>query len=280
MYNDFRHDMPYVTLRLEVRSYRYISVATGFLYSTKVALSYGRFIQKLVLISNRHVFLDSNNQFDPNGELTLHLTHRNVNGTPYLGNSKVYTQTGFHNLYFHPHPTVDLACIDLSDDSIIKDVFFKCLDDTFLSPVNYEKILVGSDVLFVGYPDNLFDIVNNLPLIRKGSIASIPYVDFNGLGHIVLDAQVYPGSSGSPVFIVWDGKYSLIGVISQLMFRNSKLQMLPANTSHLSIRESVGLGIMIKQHHIRELIDHFANHIRQTIIQMGFYTQNGCRILV
>mgnify|MGYP003291781313 CR=1 FL=1 len=46
-----------------------------------------------------------------------------------------------------------------------------------------------------------YDKKNNLPLVRTGTIASHPRKDFNGLPQFVIDAQVFPGSSGSPVFI-------------------------------------------------------------------------------
>ena len=169
------------------------------------------------------------------------------------------------HLYFaHPNLDVDLACINVSSIAHT-DAFFQCLDGKFFKPIDYEKVLLGSDVIFVGYPDGLYDPVNNLPLIRKGSIASMPNVDFNGSGQIIIDAQIFPGSSGSPVFVAWDGKYSLLGVVSRTMLRDSKLQILQVNTPQLGVKEILGLGIVIKQKHVQELIDYTVEEfIRRT----------------
>ena len=84
----------------------------------------------------------------------------------------------------------------------------------------------------------------------------MPNVDFNGKGQIVIDAQIFPGSSGSPVFVAWDNRYSLLGVVSDTMIRDSKLQILQVHTPQLGVEEILGLGIVVKQRHVRELIDH------------------------
>ena len=110
----------------------------------------------------------------------------------------------------------------------IQMFFFHYLFDEFLAPINYEKIALGSDVIFVGYPENRYDVVNNLPLIRKGSIASMPNINFNGKGQIVIDAQIFPGSSGSPVFVDWDGKYS----ITWCCFPNNDSAFTASNFTH------------------------------------------------
>ncbi len=69
-----------------------------------------------------------------------------------------------------------------------------------ISDFSEENLVPGVDVWFVGYPANRFDVVNNLPLLRKGYISSIPRVNFNSQEQFIIDAQVYQGSSGSPVF--------------------------------------------------------------------------------
>ena len=146
-----------------------------------------------------------------------------------------------------------------------KDVFFRPLGDVFLKQIDYEKIAIGSDVIFVGYPRGYYDDVNNLPLIRKGSISSMPNVDFKGKGQIVIDAQIFPGSSGSPVFVSWDKEYSLLGVISQAVYGDFALQNIPTNMRRNKIRQLLGLGIVVKQRYVRELIDYAVKEfIRRT----------------
>ena len=122
--------------------------------------------------------------------------------------------------------------------------------------MDYEKVALGSDVLFVGFPNGLYDMKNNLPLVRRGSLASLPNLDFDGRGELVIDAQVFPGSSGSPVFIDWDETYKLLGVISGTFERSAATE-----ASEEEIFPTLGLGVVVKQRHVRELVDHFVSEI-------------------
>ncbi|MDE0683368.1 MAG: trypsin-like peptidase domain-containing protein [Candidatus Poribacteria bacterium] len=216
------------------------------------------------MISNKHVFRDSSGRLDPIGVVIIKLNRKKADGTPDFGNINTFVQVGLENLFDHPDPKIDLTCLDVSD-IIHADAFHKHLHEDLLKPINYDKVAAGKDVIFIGYPNDRYDLANNLPLIRKGSIASMPNVDFNGRGQVVIDAQVFPGSSGSPVFVDWDNKYALLGVVSQTMIRDSKLEILPANMPQLGVQEVIGLGIVIKQKHVRELIDHTTNEIKKRV---------------
>ena len=79
-------------------------------------------------------------------------------------------------------------------------------------------------------------------------------IDFNGKGHIAIDAQIFAGSSGSPVFVDWDYKYRLIGVISGTM--EGKL---PSGEPAL-----LGIGIIVKQRHVQELVDQVVRDAKRT----------------
>ena len=93
----------------------------------------------------------------------------------------------------------------------------------------------------------------------------MPDVDFNGRGQIVIDAQVFPGQSGSPVFVVSGYQCSLLGVVFQTMVKDSQLQILPTNIPRIKVQQILGLGIVIKQRHVIELIDYTVSKIRQLI---------------
>jgi len=73
-----------------------------------------------------------------------------------------------------------------------------------------KKLDAIEEVIMVGYPNGLWDHVNNLPLIRRGITASHPGVDYQiegqvGPGVTVIDSACFPGSSGSPVFVYNQG---------------------------------------------------------------------------
>jgi hypothetical protein len=246
----FEHDISFITTRIEIEQPNGAgtSVGTGFFYRAELGDGSGRSI--ILLISNRHVFLD------PAGTLRISLNGMGDEGALAYGSVRSFQQTNFSAGYFaHPDSDVDLACVNVSPVTHER-VFLRTLSDAFLDPIDYDRILPGQTVLFVGYPDNRYDVVHNLPLVRAGSIASLPSVDFNGRGQIVIDAQVFQGSSGSPLFVSYDNRYRLLGVITATMIRHSMLQTIPSNISGLSVQQILGLGIVIKQRHVKELIDH------------------------
>ena len=250
----FNHEAAYTAVRIQIElpygHEKRVSAGTGFFYLSKEDLGNGGVLSKLLLISNKHVLCDGN------GVMTVRLNRKKSDGSPDYGRAIKFTYPEFSEGYFaHPDENVDLACVDASQFTHT-DAHVKYLRDEFLTPIDYEKVALGSDVLFVGFPNDRYDFVNNLPLVRKGTLASMPDIDFNGRGEIVIDAQVFPGSSGSPVFVDWDGTYRLLGVISKTMLRNA------ANTAPpQTVDQILGLGIVIKQRHIRELIDYTKSEI-------------------
>ena len=64
------------------------------------------------------------------------------------------------------------------------------------------------DILFIGYPSGIYDQANNLPITRRGLTATPLYVDYDGKPMFLIDASVFPGSSGSPVFLYNSGSWS------------------------------------------------------------------------
>src|SRR5690606_7831749 len=63
------------------------------------------------------------------------------------------------------------------------------------------------DVLMIGYPNGIWDSVNNMPIFRKGTTATNPLIDYNGKKEIMIDIAAFPGSRGSPVLIFNEGGY-------------------------------------------------------------------------
>lgn len=70
---------------------------------------------------------------------------------------------------------------------------------------NGNELAALENVVMVGYPNGLYDTVNNYPLFRTGKTATHPAIDYNGKKKALLDMACLPGSSGSPVFILDEG---------------------------------------------------------------------------
>lgn len=60
-------------------------------------------------------------------------------------------------------------------------------------------------ILMVGYPNGLWDGVNNRAITRQGITASHPFLPWNGTRQFVVDVACFPGSSGSPIFRIQEG---------------------------------------------------------------------------
>jgi hypothetical protein len=225
------------------------SIGTGFIFRVPVG-DKGKTLY--LLISNKHVFRN------PSGPINLSFHQAmsdDSDSGPDIGQVITIADNRFDDVYVpHPDPSVDLACINIvfafNQNHMI---YCKNIHPDVIASFMEDDLLPGSDVWFVGYPENRFDTVHNLPLLRKGCIASIPTVDFNDAKEFVIDAQVFPGSSGSPVFGILGGKYKLLGVVSQTMLRNNQLQKAPVNT--LFTQEIIGLGLVIKATLVKELVD-------------------------
>lgn len=67
------------------------------------------------------------------------------------------------------------------------------------------------DITVVGYPDGIWDSINNIPITRRGITATPLQIDFEGTPRFLIDAAIYGGSSGSPVFVFNQGSYSIPG---------------------------------------------------------------------
>ena len=123
-------------------------------------------------------------------------------------------------------------------------LYFKYVSYDMLADFTEPELSVAENVFFVGYPDDRYDKANNLPLIRTGLISSHPKYDYNGDPIFIIDAQVFPGSSGSPVYIdltyenfkngqivIGNRKIKMLGIVAQTMVRNNQLQAVPTATT-------------------------------------------------
>lgn len=90
-----------------------------------------------------------------------------------------------------------------------KNIFYIAIDDSLIyDEEKLQKLSAVEDVLMVGYPIGMSDEINHYPIFRRGITASHPAIDFNQKGIGLVDIACFPGSSGSPIFIINEGSYS------------------------------------------------------------------------
>ena len=110
-------------------------------------------------------------------------------------------------VFYHPDSSVDLCAIAFQPllrqmEGADLKLFHQHFDKSLIPTVAQLKELDSvEDIIMIGYPNALWDEVNNIPLVRKGITATPAWLDFNGKKEFVIDAACFPGSSGSPVLI-------------------------------------------------------------------------------
>lgn len=258
--NNIYEQLLYTTLRIECfdENNHLFSIGTGFLLRRPV----GKDKHKLYLVSNKHVLCGAES-------IAVSFT-KSKNNAPDMGNIIRFPINNIKgNIVSHPDSNIDIAVLECTGLFIMlpNQLYFKAVSYDMLATFNEPELTIAENVYFIGYPDNRYDKKNNLPLIRTGMIASHPKYNYNGDAVFIIDAQVFPGSSGSPVYIdltyenfkndqinLTKKNIKLLGIVSATMLRNNQLKSIQTGTQ-LFTEEILGLGIVYKATAIKTLID-------------------------
>lgn len=179
------------------------STGTGFFFSF---LQEGeRYVPAIV--TNKHVVDGAN-------RAQFCLTEKDGDG-PSIGKHITIHVDSFAGRWIrHPDPSVDLCAMPIaplltSAASQGKAFFFISLDVSLI-PSDAELADLGAleDILMIGYPNGIWDHVNNMPILRRGITATHPNLNYEGRKEFVIDAACFPGSSGSPVFLFNNGSWA------------------------------------------------------------------------
>lgn len=245
------------------------STATGFVYRVESEKGGHNF-----LITNKHViegfdslkirFIEVDGSGNPNLGVPYERTIENLRTFPWVA---------------HPDPAVDIVAISLSNEmksasDVGKNPFFKSIDSRLSFEVGIKEELDALlDVTFVGYPVGLFDTHNLLPIARRGMTATPVSVDFNNEPAFLIDAAVYPGSSGSPVFLLNHGwiasrtgpltagsRIIFLGIVAKNINITKNSEIREFVTSHVSsYTEAISLGIVYKARCVDECANALLN---------------------
>lgn len=173
----------------------------------------------------------------------------------------------------HPDPEIDIAILSIAADlerlhEEGTPVMFRAVgpDDSYGRDLSeYVSPLEG--VVFVGYPSGIYDTHNFLPIARQGTTATPVSENYQGKPTFLIDASVFPGSSGSPVCIlnqngyssgdafVIGGRFLFLGVLAAVHTRvlNGKVEVVPTSLV-ASVDEPIDLGIVYKASTVDDLV--------------------------
>ncbi|MDR1755382.1 MAG: serine protease [Culturomica sp.] len=164
-----------------------------------------------VVITNKHVVKDAiRGKF----VFTIATTNQEPSDTDHY----VTEYEDFESLWImHPNDDVDLCALSivpliLSARAQGINIFYWALSKDLLpDEKTYDSINALEEIVMIGYPNGLWDEVNNKPIFRKGITASHPKFDYCGKKEMIIDAACFPGSSGSPVLIFNEGAWKVKG---------------------------------------------------------------------
>lgn len=260
----------YTTVFIETWSNAGQGTGTGFLVNYEVDEG-----NITVLVTNKHVLEGAHTASfrtvaaDSNGNASPKATKITVNN--------FHEQTAWTG---HPDSEVDVATM------IFSEIQLKMMDigapaftrsfgpDMFLTSEQAKALDSIEDVLFVGYPNGLYDTASWLPIARRGQTATPIRNDYRGMPAFLIDASVFPGSSGSPVVLYDRGgmhsdrqgninmgqrRFHLIGVVAAVHTREVQGQIVFIHTTPktpmASFQDMIDLGIVFKASAIQECVD-------------------------
>lgn len=160
-----------------------------------------------ILITNNHVVENS-------VKTIFDFCKADDKGEPIDTEKFAFTYEG-NSWIHHPNSEIDLCCLPLGqalyelNKSKVR-IFYIPLDESLIpSEESIKELSAMEDVVMVGYPIGLSDVYNHKPVIRRGITATHLKNDYQGKRHFLIDMACFPGSSGSPIFILNQGSYSV-----------------------------------------------------------------------
>ena len=237
-----------------------------------------RKISNTWLVTNRHLALrEHEGEEILRTEFTFYL--RRLNDQKLEWEPITLSQEEFkRRALFHTNSEVDIAVIEVGDliSSRMRDQTKKYLSHCSVSAEmfvgqNMIDIQASDDVLVVGYPHGYYDSVNLYPIIKSGIVASRWGAGFEGKRYFIIDAKLFPSSSGSivvskPLNIVIENgnimhskekQFAFLGIFSAMLFlKNEETIAGQINSNDLD----VNIGVVWYAQLIDEIIDKGAHH--------------------
>ncbi len=167
-----------------------VGTATGFFF---------RFNNKLFLITNRHVFVKEKNNYYPDIiSIRLNKSGHDITQSVEV-DYKLYEENSTKPLWLEINQDIDLVGLEVAEP---KGCILAALVPENLANPDNLHLGLGEQVLVIGYPRGFYDTVHNLPIVRSACIASAYGIPFQKNPFFLVDSNLHPGTSGSPVITV------------------------------------------------------------------------------
>jgi len=183
----------------------------------------------------------------------------------------------------HPNSDVDLCAFVLTEkledaDQEGRSIFYGAITkDLIPTREEWESFDAIEDVTMIGYPRGLSDRVNNFPIIRSGITASSLGRDYNGRAEFMADMACFPGSSGSPVFVLdrngfrdkrtgtyhpAASRFKFVGILYSGPTITNEGEIIFSNQPTVEVAAMMHLGNIIKSTELEAFEEFFKKNIR------------------
>jgi S1-C subfamily serine protease len=241
--------------------------ATGFVY-----LAQRSDRQIPVIVTNRHVISGATSA-------TMTFTRRGDEG-PDIGHRVAVQIDEFEQRWFgHHRPDTDIVVMPISAISAEikatgKQPYYRAIPESMIpTEADVSGLDALEEVVIYGYLSGFYDTYNLLPIVRRGMTATPIRFDYEGSPGFLVDAPIFPGSSGGPVLINSTAEYVdingtmhfgdrrtyFLGVISKYFHgQGSHLQLVPLNIQTAvrgTVQQPINLGLALKSSLVRETVD-------------------------
>ncbi|GAP08814.1 hypothetical protein ATHL_03775 [Anaerolinea thermolimosa] len=263
--NTIAEQLLFTTVRIETTNPDGTGTGTAFIFNYQQEEK-----QYLFLVTNKHVIRGA---IDGRFFFTL-----SDGQSPQIGQRFDIQMNKFEQQWFgHPDPEIDVAVMPLVPvlqqiQKKGKTVFYKSITHNLIpTPEQMNDLDAIEEVVFIGYPNGIFDSKNLMPVVRRGTTATHLQLDYEGKPLFLIDASVFPGLSGSPVLIVNTGGYShkgvfevgnrvlFLGIISSVAIREEQGQIAFISSPVFQVpivrtQQMIDLGIVYKASTILETV--------------------------
>ena len=240
--------------------------ATGFLYGYPSGEfdSEGKQQYWIFLVTNRHVYDGAISRREP-----IHVRFNQVAGT----SAKVYPfalqdDEGRDLWIVHPNDDIDVAVSLINVGSLIPDE----INYSFVESDNHsakldesyrEDINEGDGVFVIGFPMGLAGEERNYVIVRQGIVARSQDWQKGISDTFLIDASIFPGNSGGPVFRRpelqgFTGRQNnqclLIGMVSSYMPYQEFAISEQTGRRRMMFEENWGLGVVVPHDNIYDTV--------------------------
>lgn len=274
------------------------------MFSGRTSFGSGFLVFKQIDKDEGHVFLVTNKHLlppeGPSKSIKIRVVRRIGDNVQITGvNVPVVGKNGKYLLSVYPHPKkdVDIAVINITKQIKEQEIQANWIPLSLFATknkLNEENITIGDEIFLLGYPDAIYDPRNVSPILRQGVISTEPtqgyafndslrkkYPDLpERIDGFLIDANVFPGSSGSLVILkpqsttlgphgstmIGDAKKTpyVLGIVSGSI---PIIEFYKYGEARLPSFQRMGLGIVYSAESIKETIEQFYKSTRENHTQ-------------